>query len=76
VRYPRVLLTTGATDPRVEPWQIAKLAAALQAAGTDTILRVDFDAGHGVGSTRAQRDAEMADTYAFVLDAARRGASA
>jgi prolyl oligopeptidase len=28
---------------------------------------VDFDAGHGMGSTRAQQDAESADTYAFIL---------
>jgi len=25
------------------------------------------DAGHGVGSTRKQRDDETADTYAFIL---------
>jgi prolyl oligopeptidase len=31
------------------------------------VLRVDFDAGHGVGSTRAQQDREAADTYAFLL---------
>ena len=31
------------------------------------LLRVDFDAGHGIGSTRAQGDREAADTYAFLL---------
>jgi len=31
------------------------------------LLRVDFDAGHGIGSTRAQQDREAADTYAFLL---------
>ena len=31
------------------------------------LLRVDFDAGHGVGSTRTQQDREAADTYAFLL---------
>ncbi|MEO7850906.1 MAG: prolyl oligopeptidase family serine peptidase [Rubrivivax sp.] len=31
LRYPAVLLTTGMTDPRVEPWQVAKMAARLQA---------------------------------------------
>jgi prolyl oligopeptidase len=30
-------------------------------------MRVDVDAGHGIGSTRAQADAEAADTYAFIL---------
>jgi prolyl oligopeptidase len=30
------------------------------------LLRADFDAGHGVGSTRAQQDREAADTYALL----------
>ncbi len=75
VRYPAVLLTTGMTDPRVEPWQVAKMAARLQAVGATrrandrnpVLLRVEFDAGHGLGSTREQSDAERADEYSFVL---------
>lgn len=75
VRYPAVLLTTGMTDPRVEPWEVAKMAARLEAvaaarrgAGRNPVLlRVEFDAGHGVGSTREQGDAKRADEYAFVL---------
>ncbi|HSI49228.1 MAG TPA: prolyl oligopeptidase family serine peptidase [Ideonella sp.] len=70
VRYPAVLLTTGVTDPRVAPFHPAKMAARLQAASTSgkpVLLRVDFDAGHGMGSTRAQQDAEAADTDAFIL---------
>jgi prolyl oligopeptidase len=75
VRYPAMLITTGMTDPRVEPWQAAKMAARLQAAETQlppvdrnpVLLRVTFDAGHGVGSTREQADAERADEYAFAL---------
>jgi len=69
-RYPAVMLTTGVTDPRVAPFHPAKMAARLQtatASGKPVILRVDFDAGHGMGSTRAQQDAESADTYAFIL---------
>jgi hypothetical protein len=27
----------------------------------------DYDAGHGIGPTRAQQDREAADTYAFLL---------
>jgi prolyl oligopeptidase len=68
--YPAVLLTTGVTDPRVAPFHVAKMAARLQAAtssGKPILLRVDYDAGHGVGSTRAQQDREAADTYAFLL---------
>ncbi len=68
--YPAVLLTTGVTDPRVAPFHVAKMTARLQAAttsGKPVLLRVDYDAGHGVGSTRAQQDREAADTYAFLL---------
>ena len=69
--YPAALLTTGVTDPRVAPFHAAKMAARLQAAssssGKPILLRVDFDAGHGKGSTRAQQDREAADTYAFIL---------
>jgi len=70
VAYPAVLLTTGVTDPRVGPFHVAKMTARLQVASNSRkpiLLRVDFDAGHGVGSTRAQQDREAADTYAFLL---------
>lgn len=68
--YPAVLLTTGVTDPRVAPFHAGKMAARLQVAthsGRPVLLRVDFDAGHGLGSTRSQQDRETADTYAFLL---------
>ena len=68
--YPAVLLTTGVTDPRVAPFHVAKMTARLQAASSSKkpiLLRVDYDAGHGIGSTRAQQDREAADTYAFLL---------
>jgi len=76
VRYPSVLCLTGATDPRVAPWHVAKLAARLQAATASdnpVLLRVDFGAGHGVGSTRAQMDELLGDIYAFVLWRAGKG---
>ncbi|MBV8477409.1 MAG: S9 family peptidase [Acidobacteria bacterium] len=68
--YPAVLLTTGVNDPRVAPWQAAKMAARLQAStnsGRPVLLRVDYDAGHGLGSTKSQRDAEFADELAFLF---------
>jgi prolyl oligopeptidase len=68
--YPAVLLTTGVTDPRVAPFHVAKMTAHLQAAtnsGKPVLLRVDYDAGHGVGSTRGQQDREAADSFAFLL---------
>jgi prolyl oligopeptidase len=69
-RYPAVLLTIGMTDSRVEAWQGGKMAARLQKANASRnpiLLRVDFDAGHGLGSTRRQIDEERADEFAFVL---------
>ena len=70
VKYPSVLLTTGLHDPRVAPWEPTKMTARLQAATASdnpVLLRVEADAGHGIGSTRAQRDQETADTMAFIL---------
>ena len=69
-RYPAVLLTTGVNDPRVAPWQAAKMTARLQAdtsSGKPVLLRVDYDAGHGMGSTKTQRDDELADEAAFLF---------
>jgi prolyl oligopeptidase len=68
--YPAVLLTTGTNDPRVTSWEPAKMAARLQAAsssGKPILLRVDYDAGHGIGSTRTQGVQEWADDFAFLL---------
>lgn len=69
-RYPAVLLTAGLNDFRVAAWQPAKMAARLQAAtasGRPVLLRVDAHAGHGQGSTQAQRDELTADILAFLL---------
>jgi prolyl oligopeptidase len=69
-KYPAVMVVTGINDPRVDAWQAAKMAARLQAAttsGKPVLLRVDFDAGHGYGSTKKQRNEELADTLAFLL---------
>ncbi|CAD5371701.1 S9 family peptidase [Rubrivivax sp. A210] len=68
--YPGVLLVHGMNDPRVDVWHSAKTAARLQAAsssGRPALLRLDLQAGHGVGSTVSQRDAEEADIQAFLL---------
>jgi prolyl oligopeptidase len=69
-KYPAVILTTGMTDPRVDPWQAGKMTARLQkatASGKPVLLRIDFEAGHGIGSTRVQRDEEFGDIFAFIL---------
>lgn len=68
--YPAVMVTTGINDPRVDSWQAAKMAARLQAATSSNkpvLLRVDFDAGHGMGSTKPQNEQLNADLQSFFL---------
>jgi prolyl oligopeptidase len=69
--YPAVLLETGANDPRVDPWQMAKMTARLQAAtasGKPVLLRVDYAGGHGMmGATRDQANQQLADEWSFLL---------
>jgi prolyl oligopeptidase len=68
--YPAVMLTTGVNDPRVDPWEAAKMTARLQAAsssGKPILLRVDYDAGHGFGSGKKQRSELLADEMSFLL---------
>jgi prolyl oligopeptidase len=68
--YPAVLLIHGLNDPRVDVWQSAKAAARLQAAtssGKPILLRLDEQAGHGVGSTALQGYSKLADIYSFLL---------
>lgn len=68
VDYPPMLLTTGINDPRVEPYNAAKMAARLQAAdpSPSTLLRVEFEGGHSGAGGDASRQ-ETADELAFVL---------
>ncbi len=70
VAYPAVIFSTGANDPRVAPWQMAKMAARVQAATSSkrpVLLRVDYDAGHGIGSSNSQYENELADLWSFSL---------
>jgi prolyl oligopeptidase len=70
VNYPAMMITHGITDPRCEPWQSAKFAARTQAAlasGKPVLLRIDYEAGHGVGSTKTQRLQERADIFTFMM---------
>ena len=69
VSYPAVLLETGANDPRVESWVVAKMAARLQTASASDrpiLLRVDFDTGH-FGGTTDQEAQLLADEWSFLL---------
>ena len=71
VKYPAVMAVTGINDPRVAPWQPAKFAARLQAAtasGRPVLLRVDYDAGHGLlAASRAQTIALLTDEFSFLM---------
>jgi prolyl oligopeptidase len=70
-KYPAVLFMTGANDPRVDPWQMDKMAARMQAAtssGKPILLRVNYQGGHNViGGTEAQTQRVFADAWSFLL---------
>jgi prolyl oligopeptidase len=71
VAYPAVFLSTGANDPRVDPYHSRKMAARLQAAtssGHPVLLRTTDKAGHGMGSGLDETIALRSDQYAFLLD--------
>jgi len=74
--YPGVLLVHGMNDPRVDVWNSGKVTARLQAAAAKlprpeearpALLRLDLQAGHGMGSTLTQRQAQTADVQSFML---------
>lgn len=69
--YPAVLFMTGANDPRVDPWQMDKMAARMEAAsssGKPVLLRVSYHGGHNViGGTEAQTQRVFADQWSFLL---------
>ena len=67
-RLPPVLITTAEGDSRVDPMHARKMAALLQAdpeAGL-VLLRVDHDAGHGVGKPLGKQVDDLADQWSFL----------
>jgi prolyl oligopeptidase len=69
VSYPATLVTTGDHDDRVVPGHSFKFAAALQAAQAGeapVVIRIDTDAGHGVGKPVGKQIEERADVLAFL----------
>ena len=67
--YPTVLFITGANDPRVAPWESCKMTARLQAATSSknpVLQRVDYDAGHGIGSSNLQFNLVQGDEIAMI----------
>ena len=66
--YPAVLMTTGANDPRVAPWQSRKFTAALQnatSAKQPILLLTRMNAGHGIGAPFSQRVGNTAIMLTF-----------
>jgi prolyl oligopeptidase len=69
-RYPAVMAVHGVNDIRVDVWQSAKFVSRLataSASGKPVLLRLEYDSGHGQGSTRAQAQVRSADLYSFLL---------
>jgi prolyl oligopeptidase len=69
VAYPATLVTTGDHDDRVVPGHSFKFVAALQAAqagDAPVLIRIDTDAGHGVGKPVSKLIEERADVLAFL----------
>ncbi|HET7472565.1 MAG TPA: prolyl oligopeptidase family serine peptidase [Candidatus Limnocylindrales bacterium] len=69
VAYPPTLITTGDHDDRVVPGHSFKFAAALQAAqagDAPIVIRIDTDAGHGMGKPVHKLIDERADVLTFL----------
>ncbi|HEY6042916.1 MAG TPA: prolyl oligopeptidase family serine peptidase, partial [Anaerolineae bacterium] len=70
VEYPATLVTTGDHDDRVVPGHSFKFAAALQAAQSGRapiLIRIQKQAGHGMGKPTAMLIEEQADIFAFLV---------
>ena len=67
-RYPPVLFTTAEGDSRVDPMHARKMTALLQARPESEVvlLRVDRDAGHGVGKPLEKQVDDLADQWSFL----------
>ena len=70
LRYPATMLMHGVNDSRVDVWQSLKFASRLanaQKGAQPVLLRLDYDAGHGAGSSSDQGLQRTADFQAFML---------
>jgi prolyl oligopeptidase len=67
--YPAMILSTGLSDQRNAPWQVAKMAARLQASttsGKPILLRADTQ-GHGLVLDASAQIDQYADVWTFML---------
>jgi prolyl oligopeptidase len=70
VAYPAALFTTGANDPRVDPYHSRKMVARLQAATSSErpiLLVASQGTGHGMGTPLATEIEETTDMLAFLF---------
>jgi prolyl oligopeptidase len=70
LRYPAMLFTTAEGDSRVDPMHARKMAALMQAVTAPdpralVLLRVERDAGHGIGKPLDKQVDDLADQYSF-----------
>ncbi|HEU4534496.1 MAG TPA: prolyl oligopeptidase family serine peptidase, partial [Polyangiaceae bacterium] len=66
--YPPTLFTTGANDPRVDPFHSRKMVARLRAAdagGGPFLLRTSGNTGHGMGTPLSELVELQTDVHAF-----------
>jgi prolyl oligopeptidase len=69
-KYPPTLFTSGANDPRVDPFHSRKMVARMQAAtgGKGRIFLRAAGGGHGIGSPLSARIEEEVDVYSFLFN--------
>jgi len=70
VKYPATMLMHGVNDSRVDVWQSLKFASQLASAqkgAQPVLLRLDYEAGHGSGSSAEQAMQRTAEFQAFML---------
>ncbi len=67
LRYPPTLFWTAESDSRVDPMHARKMAATMQAAGATALLRVETNAGHGMGKPTAKIAEQVACELAFAF---------
>lgn len=68
--YPAILFEHGVNDARVDVWMTLKAGARFAAAttsGKPVLMRLEYDSGHGAGTTRDQAQARLADRWSFFL---------
>lgn len=72
ISYPPLLVTAGLNDPRVTYWEPAKWVAKIRHLKLDNnplVLKTEMGAGHGGRSGRYDSLREVAEEYAFILNA-------